>query len=40
MGARRGAYWILVGMPEGKRPLGSVGVDRRVITNSMEENLS
>ena len=22
MGDRRGAYWILVGKPEGKRPLG------------------
>jgi len=22
MGERRGAYWILVGKPEGQRPLG------------------
>ena len=25
MGERRGVYWVLVGKPEGKRPLGRLG---------------
>jgi hypothetical protein len=28
MGKWRGAYWVLVGSPEGKRPPGKLGVDR------------
>jgi len=31
MGDRRGAYWVLVGRPEGKRSLEDVGVVRRII---------
>jgi hypothetical protein len=31
MGERRGAYRILVGSPEGWKPLGDPGVDERVI---------
>ena len=31
MGDRRGVYRILVGKPEGKRPLGDPSVDRRII---------
>ena len=31
MGDRRGAYRDLVGVPEGKRPLGNLGVDGRMI---------
>ena len=31
MGGRRGAYRVLVGRPEGKRPLDDLGVDGRVI---------
>jgi hypothetical protein len=31
MGEMRGAYRILVGRPEGRRPLGDPGVDGRVI---------
>jgi hypothetical protein len=31
MGEKRGIYSILVGKPEGKRPLGRQGVDVRVI---------
>jgi len=27
MGDRRGVYRVLVGRPEGKRPLGRLGVD-------------
>jgi hypothetical protein len=30
-GERRGAYWILVGKPEGKSHLEDSGVDGRVI---------
>ena len=30
-GTRRGAYSVLVGKPEGKRPLGRPGVDKRII---------
>jgi hypothetical protein len=28
---RRGAYKVLVGRPEGKRPLGNLSVDGRII---------
>jgi hypothetical protein len=31
MGERRGVYRVLVGKPDGKRPLGSPGVDGRII---------
>jgi hypothetical protein len=31
MGERSGAYRILVGRPEGRRPLGDPGVDGRII---------
>jgi len=31
MGEGRGVYRVLVGQPEGKRPLGRPGVDGRVI---------
>jgi hypothetical protein len=31
MRERRGVYWVLVGKPEGKRPLGRPGVDGRII---------
>jgi hypothetical protein len=31
MGVRRGAYWVLVGRPEGKKPLGRPGVDGSVV---------
>ena len=31
MGDRRGAYRVLVDMREGKRPLGRLGVDGRII---------
>jgi len=31
MGERRGVHRILVGKPEGKRPLGDLGVDGRII---------
>jgi hypothetical protein len=31
MGEKRGAYRILVGRPEGRRPLGDPGVDGRLI---------
>jgi len=31
MGDRRGVYMVLVGKPEGKRPLGRPGLDRRII---------
>jgi hypothetical protein len=30
-GVERGVYRVLVGKPEGKRPLGSSGVDGRII---------
>jgi len=33
MGDKTGAYRVLLGMPEGKRPLGNPGVDGRVIIN-------
>jgi hypothetical protein len=31
IGERRGVYRVLVGKPEGKRPLGDPGVDGRII---------
>jgi len=31
MGEERGMYWVLVGKPEGKRPLGDLGVDGWII---------
>jgi len=31
IGEMRNAYKMLVGKPEGKRPLGNVGVDKRII---------
>jgi hypothetical protein len=31
MGERRGAYRILVGRPEGRKPLGRPGIDGRII---------
>ena len=31
MGERRGAYRVLVGKPEGRRPLGRPSVDGRII---------
>jgi len=31
MGQRKGVYRVLVGKPEGKRPLGNPGVDGRII---------
>jgi hypothetical protein len=31
MGERRGVYRVLVGKPEGKRPLGRTGVDGSMI---------
>ena len=31
IGERRGVYRVLVGKPEGKRPLGDTGVDGRII---------
>jgi hypothetical protein len=31
MGKGRGVYRVLVGKPEGKRPLGDTGVDGRII---------
>jgi hypothetical protein len=35
MGDRRGAYRDLVGVPEGKRPLGNLGVDGSIILKRM-----
>jgi len=31
MGEKRSAYKVLVGKPEGKRPLGDSGVDGKII---------
>jgi len=31
MGERRRVYWVLVGKPEGKRPLEDPGVDGRIL---------
>jgi len=31
MGERRGVYRVLVGKPEGKRPVGDPGVDGTII---------
>jgi hypothetical protein len=36
MGERRGAYWVLVGKPEGRRPLGSL---RRRLEDNIKTNL-
>jgi hypothetical protein len=33
VGDKTGAYGVLVGTPEGKRPLGNPGVDGRVVIN-------
>jgi hypothetical protein len=33
MGERRGAYRVLVGKPEGRRPLGNTCADGRIILN-------
>ena len=30
-GGEEGACWVLVGKPEGKRPLGRPGIDGRII---------
>jgi len=30
MGERRGVYWVFVGKPEGKTPLGDQDVDGRI----------
>jgi hypothetical protein len=38
-GERRGAYRALVGKPEGRRPLGSPGVDGRIILKWIFERL-
>ena len=31
MGERRGVYRVLVGKPEGKRPMGDPGIDGKII---------
>jgi hypothetical protein len=31
MGERRGAYWVLMGKPEGRNHLRDLGVDGRII---------
>jgi hypothetical protein len=31
MGEKRGVYRVLVGKPEGNRPLGDPGIDGRII---------
>jgi hypothetical protein len=31
VGERKGVYMVLVGKPEGKRPIGDPGVDGRII---------
>jgi hypothetical protein len=36
MGDRRGAYWVLVGTPEGKRPLGR---PRRTLEDNIKMDL-
>jgi hypothetical protein len=35
LGEKRGVYGVLVGKPEGKRPLGNPGVDGRIILEWM-----
>jgi hypothetical protein len=35
MGERRGAYRVLVGKPEGRRPLDDPGIDERIILKWM-----
>jgi hypothetical protein len=39
MGDKTGAYRVLVGTREGKRPLGNPGVDGRVIINCIFKKL-
>jgi hypothetical protein len=39
MGERRGVYRVLVGKPEGKRPLGDPVVDGRIILRWMFRKL-
>ena len=39
MGEERGAYRVLVGKPEGKRPLGRLGVDRCIILGWISRKL-
>jgi len=36
-GERRGAYWVLVGKPEVKRPLGRPSIDGRIILKCILE---
>jgi hypothetical protein len=36
MGDRRGEYRVLVGRPEGKRSLGGLGVDGRLISRMLK----
>jgi len=31
MGEERGMYWVLLGKPERRRPLGELGVDRWIL---------
>jgi hypothetical protein len=38
MGDRRGAYRVLVGKPEGRGPLGRIGVDGTIILKWILEN--
>jgi hypothetical protein len=38
-GERKGAYWVLVGKPEGRRPLRIPGVDGRIILKWIFERL-
>jgi hypothetical protein len=38
MGERRGVYRVLVGKPEGKRPVGRSGVDGRIISKWILKN--
>jgi hypothetical protein len=39
MGERRGSYRALVGKPEGRKPHGSPGVDRKIILKWIFERL-
>jgi len=38
MGEDRGVYRVLVGEPEGRRPLGDLGVDGWIILGWIEKN--
>jgi len=38
MGERRGVYRVLVGKPEGKRPLGKAGVNAKIISRWIFRN--